>query len=183
MRRIYESRALHRDDDDPFSPNDGDDRPQAMRSLNATALSRLLVPDRLRRRAVSVAVSTPRAEYPVDTPVPFSVTMKNALPFPVAIRTTSPVGWTWHVDGVPEASHVPLRDPPDEPGEFVFDRGERKQFTRRWQGVFRVDDAEWERAAPGEYVIGAGLNVEDAREAGLYDETTVRLVAETADEN
>ena len=178
MRRIYESGALHRDDDEPFTPaeNDRAQEPQAFRSLPGTALSRLLLTDRLREWAISVDVSTPRTEYPVGSSIPFSVTMKNALPLPVTITTRSPVYWTWSVDGMTEASRVPLGDPPDEPREFRFGRGERKQFTRTWDGMVRISESEWEPADPGEYTIGVGLNVENAADRGLADETTVRLV-------
>lgn len=180
MRRIYESDALHRDDDEPFSPSEEEesDGPQAMRSIPSSVLSRRIVPNWLRYRAISIDVSTQRTEYPVDTAIPFSVTMKNALPIPISITTNSPLLWTWNVDGVAEASHVPLRDPPAERRDFSFDRGERKQFTRRWQQKFRVSDSEWDPAEPGEYTIGAGVNVDDADEKGLYSETTVRVVPE-----
>ena len=177
MRRIYESKALRRDEDDPFSP--GDDKrqePQSFRSLPGTFLSRLLLTDRLRDWAISVDVSTPRKEFPVDGSVPFQITMGNALPLPVTITTRSPVCWTWSVDGLTDASRVSLHDPPEEPGEFGFARGERKRFVRRWNGMFRVSDSEWEPAEPGEYTITVALNVENARERGLSDETTVRLV-------
>lgn len=177
MRRIYESGALRRDDDQ-FSPNDRDSagRLQAMRSVNGTALSRRLVPNWLRCRAISIEVSTPRTEYPVGEAVPFRVTMDNSMPFPITFRTLSPLPWTWNVDGVPEASHVSLRDPPDDSGEFRFARGERKRFTKRWEQMFRVSDSEWEPVGFGEYTIGAGLNVETPSEKGLYGETTVRVV-------
>lgn len=180
MRRIYESDALSRDDDEPFSPNEEDasGRPQAIPWIDSTRLSRLLVPKQLRYRAIGIDVSTPRTEFPVGEPVPFTVTMKNAMPFPVTIPTLSPLLWTWDVDGVPEASHVALRDPPDERGSFRFDRGERKRFRKRWTGMFRVSDSEWEPVDPGEYTIGAGLNVDDSAVEGLYDETTIRLVPE-----
>lgn len=178
MRRIYESGALHRDDDDPFSPGEADETRthQAFRSVPGTALSRLLVPHWLRDRAISIEVSTPRAEFAVGTPVPFRVTMRNALPFPITITTRSPVLWTWEVDGLTEASSVQPWDPPDEPRAFTFDRGERKRFTRRWNGMFRVTESEWEPASPGEYTIGVGVNVEEPADRGLYGETNVRLV-------
>lgn len=180
MRRIYESGALHRDDEDGFSPNERhrNTRLQAMRSVNATALSNRLVPSRLRCRAISIDVSTPRAEFSAGEPIPFRVTMSNAMPFPITFRTRSPVRWTWDVDGASEATRVPLRDPPDEPGELRFGRGERKRFEKRWNQLFRVSGSEWERAEPGSYTIGAGLNVERATEKGLYDETTVRITAQ-----
>lgn len=180
MRRIYESNAVHRDDEDPFSPGELDrsGTPQAMRSVSGTTLSRYLVPDWLRYRAVSLDVSTPRAEYPAGADVPFAVTMTNAMPFPITITTSSPLLWTWHVDGVEEASRVSLRNPPDEAGELRFDRGERKRFSRRWTQQFRVSETEWEPAGPGEYTIGAELNVDDPAGRGVSAETTVRVVPE-----
>ncbi|MEM4782523.1 MAG: hypothetical protein QXG03_13310 [Halalkalicoccus sp.] len=179
MRRIYESDALYRDDDG-FTPNRRRSKTplQAMRSVNSTALSRRVVPQWLRNRAVSIDVSVPRTEFPVGEPIPFRVTMRNAMPFPITFRTRSPILWTWSVDGATEAARLPIRDPPDEPGELRFGRGERKRFEKRWDGLFRVSRSEWERAAPGEHTIGAGLNVGDAREKGLYDEVTVRIVSE-----
>lgn len=179
MRRIYDSEALRRDDG-PFSPNEreSDEQPQAMQSIPSTKLSNSLVPLWLRFRAISVEVSTPHSEYPVDAGVPFSITMKNSMPFPITIPTSSPLLWTWDVDDVQEASHVQLRDPPAEERGFRFDRGERKRFTRRWQQKFRVSNSEWESAALGKYTIGAGINIENADKKGLYDETTIRIVQE-----
>ncbi|SNZ02679.1 hypothetical protein SAMN06269185_0082 [Natronoarchaeum philippinense] len=181
MRRIYDSEALRRDDD-AFTPNerDDDDRPQSLRSINGGAWSRRLLPQRLCFRAIGVEISTPRTEFPEGEPIPFAVTMKNALPVPVSIRTNSPLLWTWNVDGDEEAARVPLRDPPDESGTFAFDRGERKQFRKRWRQLFRVTESEWEPAAPGEYTIGAGINVDDPAEKGLYDETTIRIVPDSS---
>lgn len=176
MRRIYESPALGRDDDDPFAPGTEDAEPRAMRSVNGGTLSRLLLPARLGDRALSVAVSTPQAEYPERGSIPFTVTMKNALPVPISVRTESPVLWTWTVDGAREASRVPVRDPPDEAGVFEFDRGERKQFRRRWDQLFRVSDSEWERADPGTYTIAAEINVGDPETRGLSGTTTVQIV-------
>jgi hypothetical protein len=176
MRRIYESEALRRDDNNPHTPHERETaRPQAFRSIDAGALSRRIVPDRLRHWAISVDVSTSRAVYPSGARIPFTVEMRNAMPFPITVATLSPLLWDWSVDGLPEASHVETHDVPDERGGFEFDRGERKRFRKHWDGMFRTGEAEWERAEPGEYTIGAGLNVEDPTEAGLYDETTVRL--------
>lgn len=179
MRRIYESNAVHRDDEDSFSPGerrDHDYQPEAMRTVPSTFLSRLLIPYWLRYRSIAVDVSSPREEYTLEENVPFVVTMKNVMPFPITIPTRSPILWTWEVDGLVEASHVDIRNPPDEERGFRFDRGERKQFAKRWQGMFRVSESEWEPASPGEYTIGAGLNVDGAVKKGLYGETTIRLV-------
>ncbi|MHC3437817.1 hypothetical protein ACYJ1Y_06845 [Natrialbaceae archaeon A-gly3] len=178
MRRIYESGAVRRDDDEPFTPAEDDERrePQSFRSLPGGLLSRLLLTDRLREWAISVDVSTPREEYPVGSVVPFRVTLKNALPLPVTISTRSPIVWTWSLDGLTEASHVRVLDPPAEPRQFTLSRGERRRFTRRWDGMVRVSETEWVPAEPGEYTIRAELNVENPDERGLTAETTVRLV-------
>lgn len=180
MRRIYESKAVDRDDDDPFRPNKRDqkDEPQAMRTVPSTYLSRLLVPHRVRYWAISVNVATPREEFTVGEYVPFALTMKNKLPIPITLPVRSPIPWNWEVDGLVEASHVDVRNPPDESRGFRFGRGERKQYFRQWQGMFRISESEWEPATAGKYTIGAGLNVDNARAKGLYDETTITLVPE-----
>jgi len=176
MRRIYESDALTRDDDEPGAPREREDvEPQSFRSIDSTAWSRRLLPNWVRHRAVSVDVSTPEPAYPAGTRVPFTVTMKNALPVPVTVAVRSPIRWRWTVDGLVEAAHVDRYDPPDGTTRFEFDRGERKRFRRQWNGRFQVSDREWEEAGPGEYTIGAGLNVADAPDKGLYDETTVTI--------
>jgi len=177
MRRIYESEALSRDDEDQFTPYEQarEYEPQSFRSVNTAALSDRLLPHSLRCRAISIRISTPRAEFERGDDVPFEVTMKNSLPVPITIRTASPLVWTWTVDGIQEASHVDLRNPPERTGELYFDRGERKRFRKRWSGMFRVAGKEWDVAEPGEYVLGAEINV-DGSNTGLSDETTVRIV-------
>ncbi|KAA9406215.1 hypothetical protein Har1131_05120 [Haloarcula sp. CBA1131] len=173
MRRIYDSGALHRDDDEPQAPTERGARPQAARSIDGGAWSDRLVPTWLRYRAVSVDIEVPQRSYPAGTEVPFVVTMQNALPVPITLPTDSPRPWAWYVDGVPEASHVD--SVPSEDGSLQFDRGERKRFRRQWDRMFRVSDDEWEPAPAGEYTIGAGLSVTDAAERGLYSETTVSI--------
>jgi len=179
MRRIYDSDALYRDDDEPGAPAEGDSetKPQAIRSIDSAALSRRVVPDRLRHWAISVRIETPRTEYGLDESVPFRVTMKNAMPFPITIATRSRLLWDWHVDGLAQASHVDL-EPDTEQGGFQFDRGERKQFTKCWDGMFQVSASEWEPADPSEYTIRAAVNVDDAEAKGLADTLTVRLAAD-----
>lgn len=181
MRRILDSEALHRDDDEPHAPRERRRRsyaPRAIRSVDASALSDWFVPGWLRRRAISVDVETPREAYAVGEAVPFDVTMTNVAPFPVAIETVSPARWTWSVDGHVEASHVEQYDPPAEPGALAFGRGERKRFEKRWTGLFRVSETEWEPAEPGEYAVGAAINVSEPERSGLAAETTVRVVPE-----
>ena len=176
MRRIYESDALERDDS-PFTPGENDPRSrvQSARSINSTAVSRRVLPQRLRYRAISVDVSTPRTTFSPGEPVPFAVTMHNTLPVPIVIETASPIRWTWSVDGKTNAAAIPLHDPPDEPGEFRFDRGERKRFRKCWRQLFQVSETEWEPADPGEHTIGVRINVPDAAAEGLAAETTVRV--------
>ena len=176
MRRIYESDALDRDDDDPFQPGEREaaEKPRAARTLPMRTLSDALFPRRLRHRSISIDVSSPKGVYGTGEPVPFTVTMKNAMPFPVSVPTVSPRLWTWAVDGYREASHVP-EIPAQEPSALNFDRGEWKEFRRSWNGMFRVSESEWTEAGPGEYTIHAGINVESASAKGVRDETTVEI--------
>lgn len=166
---------------EPFTPDDEDDeyQPQSARSVNSGLLSRWLLPVALRRRAISLSITTPRTEYSVGTRIPFQVQMRNHFPIPITLTTHSPVLWSWTVDGHPEASHVEQYDPPDEPGKLHFERGERKQFSGRWSQHFRVAEREWEPAQPGEYALGAEINVDGADGAGLSDVVTIRLVEES----
>ncbi|NLV05516.1 hypothetical protein GOC83_05115 [Haloarcula rubripromontorii] len=173
MRRIYDSGALHRDDEEPQAPTERGGRPQAARSINGRAWSDLLLPTWLRYRAVAVDIEVPQMSYPAETKVPFVVTIRNELPVPITLPTDSPRPWTWYVDGVPEASHVD--SVPGEAGSLRFDRGERKQFRRQWDRMFRVSDDEWEPAPAGEYTLSAKLSIANAGERGLYSETTVRI--------
>lgn len=176
MRRIYDSDALDRDDDEPFQPNERRRRtkPRASRTLPAKYLSDLLVPQRLRHRAISVSVSTPQPSYEAGTGIPFEISMHNSLPVPVTLPARSPLLWYWHVDGHREASHVP-EEPSGESEPFEFDRGETKRFRRTWSGSFQTTPSEWEKPGRGEYTIGVEINVADAEEKGLTDRTTVRI--------
>ncbi|PSP34178.1 hypothetical protein BRC64_01420 [Halobacteriales archaeon QH_10_67_22] len=173
MSRLFGTDGVGGDDDSRAGASDT--TPQSFASVDATVWSRRLLPHWVRRAAVSVEVSTPRSTVPVGSQVPFTVTMDNALPVPVTIPVRSRRLWTWSVDGHVEAARVDLPDPPSEHTGFEFGRGERKQFDKRWDGMFQVSGDEWEPADPGEYTIGAGLNVDDAPRKGLYDETTVTL--------
>ncbi|ELZ59961.1 MULTISPECIES: hypothetical protein [Halorubrum] len=178
MRRIYESNALHRDDEEAHAPSEKERQTklQALRSVPSSTLSDLLIPRRFRHLPISVSVETDDDEYEVGEPVPFRVTLRNRLPVPISVPTVSPLLWEWTVDGNVEAAEVPIRDPPDEEGTLSFDRGERKEFRKRWDQLFRVSDSEWEPAGVGSYTIGAAINATDAEERGLTDETTVRIV-------
>jgi hypothetical protein len=176
VRRIYDSPAVRRDDDDPHKPNERDQTtgPEAMRTVPSGLVSRLLVPQWLQFRALSVTLSTPQTEYDAGRPVPFAVEIENTMPFPVTVPSRSPVLWTWAVDGLPEASHV-YEQPPDEKRYFRFGRSERKRFTRRWQQMVQTTASEWEPVDPGEYTLSVDLNVDGAAEKGLTDETVIRI--------
>lgn len=177
MRRIYESNALRREGG-PFTPNEqrtDDDSPERNEETGG-GINRYVLPEWLRRRAITLEVSTPEDEYPVGSLVPFAVTMRNPLPIAITLTTTSPLLWSWAVDGKTEASHVTLRNPPDERRGFRFESGERKRYQKHWDGTFRVGETEWMPADPGTYTISAEINVENPESAELTDETTVRIV-------
>ncbi|MFT4945187.1 MAG: hypothetical protein ACI9K3_001131 [Halovenus sp.] len=176
MRRIYESNAVSRDDDEPFKPREKKRRehePQSFRSINSSSWSNRLVPHAIRRRSVSVRVSTPDTEFEQGEPVPFRVYMKNSLPMPLSLKTRSPLLWTWSVDGHREASKLELATPPDEPGQMQFERSEQKRFDKVWDGMVRVSEREWRPVDRGEHTLQVSLNVDDADGANLCDQTTV----------
>lgn len=180
-RRIYDSEALRRDEDDPGSPSPREERrqnyrPHPLLHVPVGAISDYLLPMWARCRSISVNVSTYKNEYPIGSTVPFTVTMKNTMPFRVSIPTQSPIRWNWDIDGHIEGSEVQQYDPPDRMEKLTFDRGERKVMEQRWNGLFKVSDTEWEDPLPGEHSIGAGINVADPEGSGLYDETTIELV-------
>jgi len=177
MRRIYESDALKRDETEPLTPRERErqEQPQTFRSIESSAWSDRLLPNRIRRGSVSIRLATPDRTFEQGSSIPFEITMKNSLPIPVSIETRSPLLWTWTVDGHVEASHVSLRDPPDRTGKLYLDRGERKTIRRNWSGMFRISEREWEPADPGEHTIRAQINVENPEQSNLRDETTVRI--------
>jgi hypothetical protein len=151
MRRLYESGSPAADDDDPFAPGrDGDDAGW----IPWTSVGDALVPAAVRRRAVTARVETNREAYAPDDVVRFRVTFRNRLPVPIALRTASPVRWTWSIDGVEEASRVADRtSAPDDPALFEFARSERKTFYRQWHQRFREGPDEWSAARSGEYTL------------------------------
>lgn len=176
MRRIYESDALDRNDDDPFSPGERDERvqPSAARSLPGERLSRLVVPQRLRCRAIDVSISTPDERYTRGEPVPFLVEFHNTLPLPLSLQTRSPLLWSWAVDGHREANQT-AEEPAGDESRLTFTRGERKQFRRTWNGLFRVSPTEWAPPDRGEYTLSASINVADTARAAVTDTVTVRI--------
>lgn len=171
MRRVYDSEALRRDDDDPFSPTEEDDRSHS--HVNWANLSHALLPQALRPRAIAVTVETDRESYAPGDPIQFGVTFYNRLPLPITVVTATPKRWEWSVDGNPEGSELPLEHP-EERSPFRFDRSERKRFRRRWDQRVRVDEREWREAAPGEHTLAVEIDAVSGAEK-LRAETTFRI--------
>lgn len=176
MRRIYESGALRRDDENPYHPNERVERPTptAMRSVPSAYFSKILLPHWLRYRGLSVSIDTQFSTYEVGGTVPFLITLRNTFPFPITVKTRSPLLWSWAVNGVDQASYV-AADVPDEPGEFTFSRGERKQFHRKWSQTFQITKSKWESADSGQYTLSVALNVDEPKRHGLYADTQIQL--------
>ncbi|QLG50719.1 hypothetical protein [Natrinema halophilum] len=174
MKRIYESGALERTDDDPFTPDRRSNDEKSGRAVNWAALSHALTPTAVRRRAIDVTVSTDKRRYDLGEPVELVVSFRNRFPFPIRLRTESPNRWTWAVDGHREASQVP-RAVPDRPAAFSFDRGECKRFRRTWPQRIRITDDEWKPVAAGTYTIEASITREDAAKRGLGDATEIEI--------
>lgn len=173
MRRIYESRALEYDDEDPHAPKrkaDGDPGP---RTVDWQAASHALLPERLREWAIDVDVGTDREVYASDEPVHFEVSLVNRIPFPVSLRTESPVRWSWSVDGLEGASRVATA--PEETELLTFERGERKVFRRNWPQRIRESAHRWVAAERGEHTLGVRINRPGAEESGLAAETSFRI--------
>lgn len=180
MRRIYESNALRRETG-PFTPTDrrDEERGPSRPDPDDTGLLDKLVPDAIRKRAISIDVTTPLDVYDPESPVPFQVELHNRMPFGVTITTPTPLLWTWEVNGVPNATRVQLDDPPAESGRHVFASGERKRFVKRWPQRFRVSKSEWERAEPGSYTIRTAINIPEANLDRLTSETEFEISADS----
>lgn len=181
MRRIYESEALERSQR-PFDPSDDEDpgRSAMRKNLNRSLLdwssvSHALVPMGWRDRAIDVSVETDRDVYDRREDVQVRVRMRNRVPFPIVLRTPTPVRWSWAVDGVREASHVPESTPPDRPTLFEFYRGETKTFTRTWHQLFRESETDWVEAEPGTYEISSFVDVETPVDRGLLASTEIEI--------
>jgi hypothetical protein len=174
MRRIYDSGALHRDKDDPFTPAAADDS-RSRSAFDWERVSHAFMPRSVRRRAVSVSVETDRDVYETEDRVTFRVGMENKLPFPVTLKTRSPLLWSWDVDGLEKASRVTEADPPDRQSLLTFERSERKEFERTWLLSIRDTEREWIPVGPGEYTLSAWINVAPADREGLVGETTVTV--------
>jgi len=172
MRRVYDSEALARDDDDPFSPVE-DDESASHSHVNWTNFSHAFVPQALRSWAVDVNIQTSKERYAPGENVQFGVTFYNRLPLPITIVTNTPKRWEWYVDGNPEGSEL-APDHPEDRSPFQFDRSERKRFRRSWPGRVRVDEREWRRARRGEHTLSVAIDAVHGAD-DLRAETTFRI--------
>ena len=172
MRRVYDSEALRRDDDDPFSPVE-DDEDASRNHVNWTNLSHALVPQAIRSRAIAVDVQTDKDCYEPGEEIHFGVTFVNRFPLPITIVTETPKPWEWSIDGNPEGSMVPANHP-DDRSTFHFSRSERKRFRRSWTGRVQVDDHEWRPADSGEHTLAVEIGAVNGAEK-LRAETTFRI--------
>ena len=146
------------------------------RNYLSDALGRV-VPGRIARRAVTIEVETDRAEYARDDPVEITVRLRNRLPVPVELETTTRRQWGWRVDGVLEAIDE-RRYVRSEPGAVAFRAGETTIATVTWNGRFRRENGTGlDRSVPadrGDHTVSAFLAVADP-EPHHRDSTEIRV--------
>lgn len=132
----------------------------------STALGRV-VPRAVAQRAIEVTVSTDAAEYAPDEPVAITVAIRNRLPVPIEVPTSTRRSWGWAVDGVTEATDE-RRYVRDEESALSLRAGETKRATATWNGRFRRTDDDGldrsVRAERGDHTITAFVPVPDADE-------------------
>ncbi|MFY4816002.1 hypothetical protein [Halorubrum sp. Atlit-26R] len=140
------------------------------------ALGRV-VPRSVARRAIEVTVSTDAAEYAPDEPVAITVAIRNRLPVPVEVPTTTRRLWGWAVDGVLEATDE-RRYVSAEESSLSLRAGETKRATVTWNGRFRRSDGDGldrsVRAERGDHTISVFVPVPDADERH-EDATQIRI--------
>lgn len=183
MRRIYESDALHRDEDDPHSPSElkrEEPKPTVTANQNPSFVnwaraSHALLPVGLRNRAIAVTVETDQAVYAPEEPVGIRVRLRNRVPFPISLRTPTRRSWDWSVGGFARGAHKEFEPAPSEPSLLEFYRSETKTFTRTWHQRFRTGRDRWERADPGTYEVAGFVAVENPERRGLRAATEIEL--------
>lgn len=129
------------------------------------------VPQPVARRAIAASVTADRAVIRPGETATIDVEFRNRLPVPVTVETPRRRLWGWTVDGRLAASdETPYTRPAG--GALTFRGGERKRFTRRWDGRFAVDGERWVDAEPGTYDVRAFLATADRTPAAT---TTVEV--------
>ncbi|GAA0549648.1 hypothetical protein ABNG02_07875 [Halorubrum ejinorense] len=147
------------------------------RNYLSDALGRV-VPRSVARRAIEVTVSTDAAEYAPDEPVAITVAIRNRLPVPIEVPTTTRRLWGWAVDGVVEATDE-RRYVPAEASSLSLRAGETKHATATWNGRFRRSGGDdgldrSVRAERGDHTITVFVPVPDA-DARHEDATQIRI--------
>lgn len=134
----------------PQSPRSRDERDRLgfdeTRDYLGAAVAALL-PAPLIARGLSIAVDTDREVYAPGDPVSVRVVIRNRLPVPVAVTTSSRRLWGWEVDGALEASEEPRRDPGGS-GTLSFRARERKTREWTWDGRVTRRDERGVRSSP-----------------------------------
>ena len=147
------------------------------RNYLSDALGRV-VPRSVARRAIDVTVSTDAAEYAPDEPVAITVAIRNRLPVPIEVPTSTRRSWGWTVDGVLEATDE-RRYVRAEESALSLRAGETKRATATWNGRFRrTAEAGLDRsvrAERGEHTIAAFVPVPDADDRH-EDATQIRIL-------
>ncbi|QKG92499.1 hypothetical protein HPS36_06420 [Halorubrum salinarum] len=136
-----------------------------------------VVPRSVARRAIEVTVSTDAAEYAPDEPVAITVAIRNRLPVPVEVPTSTGRLWGWAVDGVVEATDE-RRYVRGEGSSLSLRAGETKRATATWNGRFRRTDDDGldrsVRAERGDHTVSVFVPVPGADERH-EDATQIRI--------
>lgn len=190
MKRIYDSEAIRRDEDESFTPSPREDRRENYKphplfipapggvSFGLPAFVHSYLPSEYYSLAISIDIVTPSSEYQVGEQVPFIVTIKNSMPYPIKVPTANAIIWEWALDGDVEATKISPRDPPEERRWLRLDRSERITHHRTWNGMIRVSDTEWVEPSTGTHTLSASINLDDPDEEALTAETEIELLPE-----
>ena len=126
----------------------------------------VVVPDWLVHRAVTIEVTPERREYELDTPVRFTVTIRNRLPVPVTLPTPKLRLWGWAIDGEVEATDERVYSS-DTPGRHALDAKETIRVEQTWNGRFERSGAgpngrsEWVLPEPGTHELSVFIATEE----------------------
>jgi hypothetical protein len=135
------------------------------------------VPNRFRKRAIAVDVTTDRERYERGDPVEMTVEFRNRLPLPTRVPTPGNRRWGWMVDDILEAT-IEKRRVTKDPSTYDFRAREKKTVIRTWNGRIRrvCDDGSRKHTLPdpGEHTITAFVATGDP-DTRPTAETTIEL--------